>query len=266
MIRLTSCTYIIVSGILLSFMFLSCSTTGASDDGELFIKVLDAPAAYQHMNINVDHISIHRAGTTPDVGWTIVSINTSGSFDLLNLRNGRNLQLVLAKVPVGSYDRIKIDFGPCTIVNNGLEQLLNLDPSVQLGDTIVYGFQVLQGQQAQLTFDFNALSSVYLSGESYFFKPVIRVQNALLSGWILGSVQRPDTLPIVSTVHTFTGIDSVTTLCDPNGSFQISDLPENMYSVTIASGDSRLKDTTITNIIVMRKQGTNIGAIKLSRK
>jgi hypothetical protein len=144
--------------------------------------------------------------------------------------------------------------------------LLNLDPSIQAGDSLSYGFQVVQGQQAQLTFDFDALRSVYLNGESYYFKPVIRVQNTLLSGWILGSVIRPDTLPIVSTIHTFTGVDSVTTLCDPNGSFQIADLPENTYSVTIASNDSRLRDTTITNVVVVRRQGANIGAIKLTAK
>jgi hypothetical protein len=257
---------IIVTGILLSFILAGCSSKGANDEGELFIKVLDAPAAFQQMNITVDRVSIHNAGVSADVGWTIVSINSSGSFDLLNLRNGRNLQLVLSKVPVGTYDQIKINYGACTIINDGLEQLLNLDPTIQLGNSLAYGFQIVQGQQVQLTFDFDAIQSVYQNGESYFFKPIIRVQNTLLSGWILGSVVRPDTLPVMSTVHTYTGVDSVITLCDPNGSFQISDLPENTYSVTIVSGDPKLNDTTISNITVVRKQGSNIGAIKLSTK
>ena len=97
---------------------------------------------------------------------------------------------------MGTYDQIKINYGACTLVNSGLEQLLNLDPSIQSGDSIAFGFQIVQGQQVQLTFDFNAYESVYENGESYFFKPVIRVQNTLLSGWILGSVVRPDTLPV----------------------------------------------------------------------
>jgi hypothetical protein len=255
-----------VTGIFLSLILTGCSSGGASDEGELFIKVLDAPATLQQMNIVVDHLSIHRADISGDVGWTVVNTNTSGSFDLLNLRNGRNLELVLSKVPVGSYDRIKINFGACTIVNNGVEQLLNPDPTIQSGDTIVYGFQIVQGQQAQLTFDFNASSSVYLNGESYYFKPAIRVQNTLLSGWIVGSVIRPDSLYNLTSVRTYTGLDSVATLCDPNGSFQLADLPENTYNVTIYSGNPRLNDTTISNITVVRRQGANIGAIRLTAK
>ena len=255
-----------LTGILLSIILAGCSSGGASDEGELFIKVLDAPATVQQMKIDVDHLSIHRADISSDVGWTVVTVNTTGPFDLLNLRNGRNLQLVLSNVPVGSYDRIKINFGACTIVNNGIEQLLNPDPTIQAGDTIIYGFQIVQGKQVQLTFDINASSSVYVIGESYFFKPAIRVQNTLLSGWISGSVIRPDSLYNLTSVRTYTGLDSVSTLCDPNGSFQLSDLPENTYSVTIKSGTLKLNDTTITSITVVRKQGTNIGAIKLTAR
>ena len=257
---------ILLTGILLSLILAGCSSGGVSDEGELFIKVLDAPATLQQMNIVVDHLSIHRADISGDVGWTVVNTNTSGSFDLLNLRNGRNLQLVLSMVPVGSYDRIKINFGACTIVNNGLEQLLNPDPTIQSGDNLGCGFQIVQGKQVQLTFDFNVSSSVYMIGESYYFKPDIRVQNTLLSGWILGSVIRPDTLYNLTSVRTYTGLDSVSTMCDPNGSFQLSDLPEHTYSVTIYSGDPKLNDTTISNITVVRKQGVNIGAIKLTAK
>jgi len=253
----------IVIGILLSLIFTGCTSKGANDEGELFIKVVDAPATYQQMNITVDRVSIHRADASPDVGWTFASVNTTGSFDLLNLRNGRNLQLVLSKVPVGSYNQIKINFGACTIMVNGLEQLLNQDPT---GDSVSYGFQIVQGQQAQLTFDFDAYRSVSVIGGLYYFKPVIRIQNTLLSGSIQGSVVRPDTLPNLATVHTYTGVDSVATLCDANGSFQIPDLPENLYTVTILSGDPKLNDTTISNITVVRKQVNNIGAIKLRAK
>jgi hypothetical protein len=262
------CEYlcIVCTSILLSFVLACCSSSGANNQGELFIKVLDAPASFQQMNIDVDRVSIHRAGVSGDVGWTIASTGASGSFDLLNLRNGRNLQLVLNKVPVGSYDLIKINFGACTITDNGLEQLLQLDPTIQSGDSLLYGFQIVEGQQVQITFDFNAYRSVYKNGDLYYFRPVIRVQNTLLSGWILGSVIRPDTLPNAATVHTFTGVDSVLTLCDPNNSFQLSDLPENTYTVTILSGDAKLRDTSIANVTVVRRQGYNIGAIMLSKK
>ena len=267
MTKLLHCKYICIAwtSILISFILICCSSHGANDEGELFIKVLDAPASFQQLSIVVDRISIHRTGASSEIGWTTVSTNSSGSFDLLNLRNGRNLQLVLSKVPVGTYDQIKINYGACTIIEQGQEQKkLYLDQAS--GNSIAYSFQIIEGQQLQLTFDYNSYSSVYKIGGQYFFKPVVRVQNTLLSGWITGSVVRPDTLPDLSIVHTFTGVDSVTTLCDPNGSFQLSDLPEGTYSVIIVPEDTSLVTDTISNISVIRKLPTNLGAIQLKNK
>jgi hypothetical protein len=245
-------------------MVVSCSSDGANNQGELFIKVLDAPASFQQMNIVVDRVSIHRTGTTGDVGWTVATANSSGSFDLLNLRNGRNLQLALNKVPVGTYDQIKINFGACTIVQDGPEQLLNLDPTIQSGNSIAYGFQIIEGQQLQLTFDFNAYRSVYKSGELYFFKPIIRVQNTVLSGWITGSVLDTGQTVALANIMTYTGIDSVSTLNEyPYGSFQLSDLPEGTYSITVVPENPLLVADTIHNVNVIRLLPTSLGAIHL---
>ena len=261
-----TCCFIVPAAIILSIMIGGCSSSGANDEGELFIKVLDAAATYQHLNITVDRVSVHRSDASPEVGWTIVSESSTGSFDLLNLRNGRNLQLAFNKVPVGTYNQIKLNFGACTITADGIEQLLNQDPTILAGDSVPYGFQIVQGQKVQLTFDFDVYRSVSKSGDMYMFKPVIRVQNTVLSGTIKGSVVRPDTLPNLATVHTYTGVDSVATLCDSNGSFQLSDLPENTYAVTILSGDAKLNDTTISNIKLVASQVYNLGAIQLTAK
>jgi hypothetical protein len=249
------------------FFLAGCSSDGANDQGELFIKVLDAPAGFQKINIVVDRVSIHRAGASADVGWTVVSTNSSGAFDLLNLRNGRNLQLVLNKVPIGNYDRIKINYGACTILKNELEQSVSLDPSILSGNSIAFGFQIVAGEQLQLTFDFDAGRSVYKIGELYYFNPVIRIQNTILSGWITGSVLDSAQAVALATIKTYTGVDSVSTLSEfPYGSFQLSDLPERAYSVIIVPDDSLLVADTISNINVVRQRPTNLGAIHLKHK
>jgi hypothetical protein len=256
-----------VIGVCMVFFLAGCSSDGANDQGELFIKVLDAPAGFQKINIVVDRVSIHRAGASADVGWTIVSTNSSGAFDLLNLRNGRNLQLVLNKVPIGNYDRIKINYGACTILKNELEQSVSLDPSILSGNSLAYGFQIVEGEQLQLTFDFDASRSLYKIGELYYFNPVIRIQNTLLSGWITGSVLDTGQMVALATIKTYTGVDSVSTLSEfPYGSFQLSDLPERMYSVVIVPDDSLLIADTISNIDVVRQRPTNLGAIHLKHK
>ncbi|RPI04254.1 MAG: DUF4382 domain-containing protein [Ignavibacteriae bacterium] len=241
-----------------------CSSGGANDQGELFIKVLDAPANYQEINIVVDRVSIHRTGSTPDVGWTVVSTTSSGKFNLLHLLNGRNLQLVLNKVAVGTYDQIKLNYGACTIMADDLEQSLQQDSSIQSGNTILYGFQVVEGQQVQLTLDFDAYRSVLKNGELYMFKPHIRVQNTLLSGSIAGSVLDSGRTVVPAAIVTYTGIDTVRTASElPYGSFQLSDLPEGIYSVAVVPESPFLEADTINNIKVVRRLQTNLGAIHL---
>jgi hypothetical protein len=69
-------------------------------------------------------------------------------------------------------------------------------------------------------------------------------------------------------VYTYTGIDSVMTSTDTTayGSFRLSDLPENIYSIKIVADDPVFLDTTINNLIVVRQQQKNAGAIRLNYK
>ncbi len=251
---------------------LSCSKSSESpsdSEGELFIKLLDAPADYQRLNIVIDYVSIHRIGVGEPFGWSIVSTNAVGPIDLLSLRNGESAQLLLNKVPVGEYDQIKLRFGPCTVMENGSESLLNFYTAPLNEHVLNYDFEVLVGQQAQLTFDFDVSRSVSKIGANYFlFTPVIRVQNTLLSGSISGSVVDSNHNVVPATISTWTGIDSVSTLNDiSNGSFQLSDLPENSYSVRIVPFDTiSFYEKRIDSLVVIRQTKNNLGAIVLQRR
>ena len=80
----------------------------------------------------------------------------------------------------------------------------------------------------------------------------------------MGSVLGPDSLATEVTVQTYTGLDSVSTLNDlSTGSFQLSALPEGVYSVTIVPIDTLLRDSTISDIQVVRRVKNNIGVISL---
>lgn len=265
------CDYLYVVGIciLLSFILVCCSGNGANDQGEILIKVVDAPANYQQINIVVDRVSIHQAGNAPDIGWKFLSTGSPISFNLLKLLNGHSVQLAFNKVPGGSYDQIKIDYGPCTITTNGNPILLALDPSITNGNIIPYGFQIVQGQQFQLTFDYDAYSSVYPSGflHGYIFKPKIRVQNTALSGSITGAVRDTNNIVAPSKITTFTVFDTVTTYNDTTtGSFQLSDLPEGTYTVIIIPDNHLLMNDTLPGNIVVHQTATNLGIIQLKYK
>jgi hypothetical protein len=251
---------------------LSCSKSseGAStSEGELFIKLIDAPANIQQLNIVIVYVSIHRIGGSAPFGWSIVSTNTVGPINLLNLRNGESAQLLLNKVPVGEYDQIKLRFGPCTVIQNGSESLLNFYSGPLSEQILDYAFEVQESTQSQLTFDFNVSRSVSKIGfNSYLFKPAIRVQNTLLSGSISGSVVDSNHNVVPTTISTWTGVDSVSTLNDTtNGSFQLSDLPENLYSIRIVPFDTiSFHERRIDSLVVTRQTTHNLGAIVLQRR
>jgi len=251
---------------------LSCSKSSESasnSDGELFIKLIDAPQNYQRLNIVVDYVAVHRIGVSEPFGWSIVSTNIVGPINLLSLRNGESAQLLLNKVPVGEYDQIKLRFGFCTVVmENGQEKPLHFYTPL-LEHVLDYSFEVQEGKRAQLTFDFNVPRSVSESGFDYFvFTPVIRVQNTLLSGSISGSIVDTNHTVVPATISTWTGIDSVSTSNDTsNGSFQLSDLPENMYSIRIVPFDTlSFYEKRIDSLAVTRQTKNNLGAIVLQRR
>ena len=272
MTKLLRGAYLTIAGtsILLGFILVCCSSNGADDQGEILIKVIDAPANYQQINIVVNRVSIHQAGNAPDIGWKFLNIGSPVSFNLLKLLNGHSVQLAFSKIPVGTYDQIKIDYGTCTITTNGNPILLVLDPSITRGNIIPYGFHIVQGQQFQLTFDYDAYSSVYPSGflNGYIFKPKIRVQNTALSGSITGAVRDSNNVAAPAKITTFTGFDTVATYNDTTtGSFQLSDLPEDTsYTVIIIPYNTLLMNDTLPGIVVTHQTATNLGIIKLKYK
>jgi hypothetical protein len=259
--------FVVWTSILLGLVLAGCSKNGANDQGEIFIKVVDAPANYQQINIVVDRVSVHQSGASPYI-WTYLSPASPISFNLLTLVNGHSIQLAFSKVPAGTYDQIKIEYGTCTIITNGNPKQLNLDASVKNGNTIPYGFQIANGQQFQLTFDYDAFNSVNVSGVYYYFKPRIRVQNTVLSGSITGTVRDTNNVAAPSKITTFTKLDSVTTYNDTTyGSFQLSDLPEDTsYTVIILPNNKLLMNDTIRGIDVVRQTITNLGVVQLKDK
>ena len=263
--------FVLLTSIILSFLLASCSHSGSSDQGEIFIKVVDAPANYQAINIVVNRVSIHQSGAAPNIGLTFLSTTSPIKFNLLKLLNGNSVQLALSKVPAGTYDQIEINYGQCTITINGQEIPLNFDPSITNGNSIIpFSFQIVDGQQFQLTFDYDAYSSVYPTGflNSYNFNPKIRLQNTALSGSIAGTIRDPNNAVTSARITTFTGLDSVTTYNDTTyGSFQLSDLPEDTsYTVIIIPYNQSLLNDTLPGIIVTRQTITNLGIIQLKYK
>jgi hypothetical protein len=266
-----NCRGMVWSGIFLLAGMLSCSKSGSDYEGELYIKLVDAPATYESIHLLIQYVSIHRQGFAfaDNLGWRVVNMGDEGEFDVLQLRNGNERSLVFSKVPVDKYDKIKLHFGFCSVKVDGQEYKL----TDSTDSFIDYAFEIIEGKRLDLTFDFDVYRSVTPAGNHYSLNPRFRIQQTDLSGSITGSVVDTSAppIPIEAIISTNTGLDSVVTTNDPStGSFQLTDLPEktgSSYDVTIVPVDTTIwRDTTVTGISVYRKQTTSIGTIVLRHR
>jgi hypothetical protein len=251
---------------------LSCSessSSGSDPEGELFIKLHDSPANYEQVNISIVVVWVYRNDRNFNFGWSVANTEPV-NVNLLELRNGISEPLVFSKIRAGKYEKIKLRFGACNVVENGTPHSLNFDFMPQSEYIINYSFEVLEGQKTQLSIDFNVPGSIAKNQLFYSFTPDIRIENTSLCGWISGSII--DTTNgvnvIPSTIFTSTGLDSVSTLNETTtGSFQLSDLPENYYSIWIVPLDSiTFQPKTIDSLKVVKQTATPVGAVVLKRR
>jgi hypothetical protein len=251
-------------GLLVMLAVVGCQNPDdTSFRGDFRIKLVDAPAVYDAVNIVVRRVSVHRASAGSSFGWTIISEDVQ-SFDLLDLRNGISATLASASLPVGRYDKVLILYGVSNLIERGFERTVFIPEPLQEGAEVDADFEVVEGGLIGLTFDFDVSRSIRVGSNGQFeLRPVIRVQRTDLAGSIAGAIV-PDSL--LATITTVAGNDSVSTYslaASGNNSFQLVDLPEGTYQITIASTLPAFLDTTLTNVVVVPRQTTNIGAVPL---
>jgi hypothetical protein len=231
--------------------------------GDFRIKLVDAPAAYDAVNIVVRRVSIHRAGAGSSFGWTVISEDVK-TFDLLDLRNGVSATLASASLPVGRYDKVLVLYGISNLIEDGFERTVAIPDDLKDGAIVDVDLDVTEGDLAGLTFDMDVTRSIRTTADGRFeLRPVIRVQRTDLAGSIAGGVVPDSVLAIVSTIA---GGDSVSTfsLALPGiNSFQLVDLPEGTYQVGIRSSHPGYLDTVVAGVLVVPRQTTQLGAIEL---
>ncbi|MBI5464427.1 MAG: DUF4382 domain-containing protein [Ignavibacteriales bacterium] len=250
----------------------SSDASGADYMGQLNVRLVDATAGFDQMNLVIRKIEIHRTNSGQDVGWRIVTDQLK-SYDVLRLTNGRSDTIVFKDVPMGDYDQIRILFGISTLVINGAQLTIQIPIAIADGYIINYAFHVDEGLQYQLYLDIDASRSVKsVSSTTYNLTPAIRAQSALLSGSVSGAVVGvgADSLGVAASIETSTSGGTAATLSDPasGGSFQLVALPEGAYNLHIMAGDTlKYFDTTFVGINVVRQKDNGIvGVVRLRHR
>ncbi len=163
-----------IAGIALAIgLFNSCKkdSTIVQGFGNIEVKLTDAPANYQHVNVDIQQVSVHMSGGS----WIDLPTHT-GVYDLLVLQNGIDTALVnTTQLPAGKITQMRLILGTNnTIMADSVMYNLTVPSGSETGIKLVGNINVVPNQTLVVTLDFNANASVVLSGTTYQLKPVIQ--------------------------------------------------------------------------------------------
>ena len=162
-------------------MLLGCSESSgrhANGTGTLSVNLTDAPLPdVQKVEVTITGVIVYpRENTMPDMaeGSPIELMTHPETFDLLTLTDGATTLLASGEVPVGSYNRIRLEVSDATMTHSdGTTQPLKIEAGKV---DIPIKFEIGSDEMEQVTLDFDAGASVHVnetgSGQ-FILRPVV---------------------------------------------------------------------------------------------
>lgn len=244
---------------MLSIILMACSDN-ESKNATLHVRLTDAPADFQEVNIDIQRVEIHNDMGDQTSGWRTLTIAEPGVYNLLELTNGLDTLLATAELPAGKVSQIRLVLGTNNTVKIGDELFPLATPSVQQsGLKLNVNAQLKAGITYTILLDFDAALSVVEKGDgTYSLKPVIRAISEATSGAIEGTVSPTLASPAI---YAITGSDTVATAySDLLGNFLLRGVPAGIYKVSFdpKEGYTPLVKETVTVTI---GNVTNLGAV-----
>ncbi len=257
---------VVVGGLMIALM--GCSKSGSPTSpgsGSMQVNMVDAPASYDEVNIVVDSVQAHTAGSDSTSGWITIN-STPATYDLLAYTDGNFAVVGDAQLPVGQYTQVRLKIGSgSNVVVNGQMHPLTIASGFQTGVKLNVNATIQANVKYTLALDFDANRSIVQTGDTahanFMLKPVIRTSTTATTGFIAGVV-----LPLTAKASVWaydnTG-DSLATNVNLAGAFELMYVPAGTYTVHIVSNSSLYFDTTLTSVNVSALSTTNIGTVIL---
>lgn len=249
--------------LLLGFVFYSCNQNPTEESAFLKVGLIDAPAAYDEVNIEVEDVLINFSDG--DSGFVSIGNGEPAVYDLLELTGGVEALLADVEIPAGRIQQIRLILGDDNhLVVDGEEKELKVPSGSESGLKLKINAEVNPGDSAKITLDFDVDRSVVKQGNSgsYLLKPVIRaIFDAGVSGDIIGVVA-----PVVkSKVYAIEGSDTVRTMTNKDGEFLLKGLSPGTYRVDVVpNNDSLYMATVINDVVVFADSTTDVGTVSIA--
>jgi len=255
----------------LSIVLVGCDGSGTGTTGEtgtMEVKMHDAPANYEEVNVFIERVEVNNADT--DTGWVEIS-SPQQSYDLLELTNGATTVLGSKELPAGTYEQIRLILSRDghSVVIDGTENDLFIPGGDETGIKLNVNAEIQPDITYTLLLDFEAGRSVVergneQSGIDYLLKPVIKASNEAITGNIAGTVEPADAEPFVYTIADSDTLSS-TKADTADGSFKLIGLEEGSYTVSVDPTNENYQSKDTTGVDVTVDQTNELGTIQLSQ-
>lgn len=161
-----------LSVIVLSLLIYSCKKESRTVPVQL--RLTDAPAAYEKVNVDIKSIQVKINGDNEP--WITVDAH-EGIYDLLELQNGVDTVIAQDNLPEGILKEVRFILGPeNTVVVNGESHPLQTPSAEDSGLKVKIDKQLNQTLNT-FTLDFDAALSVKEENGNYRLSPVIKLKQ-----------------------------------------------------------------------------------------
>jgi len=239
----------------------SCSTDNTNTTNgttPVRIEITDAPAYYDKIFLDIDHIEVITEG-----GKQVIDVDHD-PFDILHYREGEFFLLAEHDVPSGRLQEVRLVLDDDnTIVVDGVTHDLTTPSGQSSGVKIKVQDDLIPNIAYTLALDFDASKSIVHNEKNgkYILNPVIRAIPVAVSGALTGFVS-----PITSNAHVFAiqGTDTLGTLAGPTGKFYFPGIEQGTYKVDIVPTAGDFQPKSIENVTVTTGEVKDLGQIELS--
>ena len=180
-----------IAALVALFLLCGCGTSGSASarvtngHGTLSVNLTDAPldlANVQSVMVTLTGVIVYPmesmgSGMTDPAGTDlrpIVLLTHPATFDLLTLTGGVTELLASGEVPVGDYERIRLEVSDATLIyKDGTSALLKIESNKV---DVPIPFHIVQGQETGVTLDFDAGASVQVNetgNDKLILRPVV---------------------------------------------------------------------------------------------
>lgn len=241
------------------------SSTSSSTTSSMSVYLVDGPAAYDRVYIDVQSVQVKASTDASESDWQTLTIPRTGIYNLLNFKNGLDTLLGTIQLPAGHISQLRLVLGSNnSVVLNGVSYPLTTPSAQQSGLKLAINTDLLAGIDYKIWIDFDAARSIVQTGSgSYILKPVIRTFTQAESGAIKGIV-----LPVAAKGWVFAIANATDTVSSTpadlsSGIFLLRGIPASTYKVAFHATAGTYRDTTFTGVTVTTGNITDVGTLIL---